>query len=95
MNRLEPTHYYVLSLIIVALLFTKVNSEATVLYILSAGLTFNLFKCHLKSIAVGLIFVGLYLISMNVREGMVESAIDLKKAKEANAKKAQTKSKLK
>jgi hypothetical protein len=95
MKLLEPTHYYVLSLIIVALLFTKFNVEVTTLYILSAGLTMYIFKCHCKSIMVGLLFVGLYLISMNVREGMVESAIDMRKAKEANAKKSKTKSRLK
>lgn len=94
MKSLESRHYYLLSLIIVALLFTKVNIEVTTLYILSVGLTLYLFKCHCKSIMVGLFVVGLYWITMKTREGMVEGAIDLKKAKAANAKKVATKSKV-
>jgi hypothetical protein len=91
MKSIHPAYYYVLSLIIIVLLYTKVNVEVAALYIVSAGLSLYLLKCHCRALIIGLLVVGLYMMSMNVREGMKESAVDkrtTKAAADASAKAA-------
>jgi len=98
MKSIHPAYYYVLSLIIIVLLYTKVNVEVAALYIVSAGLSLYLLKCHCRALIIGLLVVGLYMMSMNVREGMKESAVDKSTTKAtadaaANAAKAAAKTK--
>jgi len=93
---ISPLYFYVLSLIIVVALYTKVNVESAMLYIVSAGLSLYILKCHCKAILVSLFVVGLYMMSMNVvREGMKESALDMAALKKANSKKSVQKAKVK
>jgi len=88
MKSIHPMYYHALSLIIVVLLLTKVSVEVATLYILSAGISLYVLKCECKAIMIGLLVVGLYMMSRNVREGMKESAVDKKLAKKGNAKKS-------
>jgi len=83
---INPVYFYVLSLIIVIALYTKVNVEVATLFIVSAGLSMYVLQCQSKAILVSLLIVGLYMMGMNVvREGM--SAADKTKAAKAAAKK--------
>ena len=91
---ISPLYFYVLSLIIVVALYTKVNVESAMLYIVSAGLSLYILKCHCKAILVSLFVVGLYMMSMNVvREGMKESALDMAAVRIANSNKSKQKTK--
>ena len=93
-QNIHPLYFYVLSLIIVVALYTKVNVESAMLYIVSAGLSLYILKCHCKAILVSLFVVGLYMMSMNVViEGMKESALDMKAVIAANSKKSKQKTK--
>ena len=86
MKSINPVYFYVLSLIIVIALYTKVNVEVATLFIVSAGLSMYVLQCQSKAILVSLLIVGLYMMGMNVvREGM--SAADKTKAAKAAAKK--------
>ena len=81
---INPVYFYVLSLIIVIALYTKVNVEVATLYIVSVGLSMYVLQCQCKAILVSLLVVGLYMMGMNVvREGM--SAADKTKAAKASA----------
>ena len=81
---INPVYFYVLSLIIVIALYTKVNVEVATLFIVSAGLSMYVLQCQSKAILVSLLIVGLYMMGMNVvREGM--SAADKTKAAKASA----------
>lgn len=85
MKSINPVYFYVLSLIIVIALYTKVNVEVATLFIVSAGLSMYVLQCQSKAILVSLLIVGLYMMGMNVvREGM--SAADKTKAAKAAAK---------
>lgn len=90
---MSMTSFYLLSLIIVVALYTKVNVESAILFIVSAGVSLAVSKCPCKSLLVSLFVVGLY-INLNVLiEGMKESAIDLNAAKASNSKKSVQKNK--
>ena len=90
---MSMTSFYLLSLIIVVALYTKVNVESAILFIVSAGVSLAVSKCPYKSLLVSLLVVGLY-INFNVLiEGMKESAIDMKKVKASNSKKSVQKNK--
>jgi hypothetical protein len=98
MKTIHPCYLYVFSLILIISLYTQINFESSILFVISFIVSLYVFKCYCKSIFVSLIVVGLYLYGMNVREGMknnddddnkniFENAIDLKKAKASNSKK--------
>ena len=90
---MSMTSFYLLSLIIVVALYTKVNVESAILFIVSAGVSLAVSKCPCKSLLVSLLVVGLYMMNMKMIEGMKESAIDLKAAKASNLKKSVQKNK--
>ena len=90
---MSMSSFYLLSLIIVVALYTKVNVESAILFIVSAGLSLVILQCPCKSLLVSLFVVGLYMNINLLREGMKESAVDLKAAKASNSKKSVQKNK--
>jgi hypothetical protein len=103
MKTIHPCYLYVFSLILIISLYTQINFESSILFVISFIVSLYVFKGYCKSIFVSLIVVALYLFGNNVREGMknnddddddddnnkniFENAIDLKKAKASNSKK--------
>jgi hypothetical protein len=83
LSTMNQSYFYVISLIIVIALYTYVNRDSAVLYILSAALSLYVLKCQSKAILIALVVVGLYISGMNLREGM--SAKDKTKAAKASA----------
>ena len=84
---MSMTSFYLLSLIIVVALYTKVNVESAILFIVSAGVSLAVSKCPFKSLLVSLLVVGLYIMNMNLIEGLKLSGKQLAAGGKSNATK--------
>jgi hypothetical protein len=99
----QPCYIYILSLILIMSIYVLPSyqwSNSFILFIVSFIVLLYILKCYCKAIILSSFVVLFYIMGMNVREGMnnnddkkekendvYESAIDLKKAKQANSKK--------
>ena len=92
---MSMTSFYLLSLIIVVALYTKVNVESAILFIVSAGVSLAVSKCPCKSLIVSLIVVGLYIMNMNVIEGWPTTGKDKTAAARKTAKTQSSSTKIK
>ena len=84
---MSMTSFYLLSLIIVVALYTKVNVESAILFIVSAGVSLAVSKCPCKSLLVSLLVVGLYIMNMNLIVGLKLSGKQLAAGGKSNATK--------
>ena len=64
------------SLLIVALLYMKVDMQSSVLFMVVLVASVYMFKCQSTSLVISALVVGLYIMSMKVREGMKNNGED-------------------